>query len=62
MHYGHLAGKEGADCFAFHWLVTCLLSVAFCLLLGVVDRLCSVIVALPGHLYYFDEVLFCFLA
>ena len=45
--------KDGTDCFVFLCSIACMLCDVFALPLGVIGRLCSVIVALPGHLLYY---------
>ena len=47
-----LVGEEGAGCFVFLWSVTLVFLGLFALPRGVVGRLSSLIVALPGHRLY----------
>ena len=47
---------SGPGCFAFPWSVACVMSVIlglFALPFGVISRLWSVIVSVPGHPYYY---------
>ena len=47
---------SGPGCFAFPWSVACVLSVIlglFALPFGVISKLWSVIVSVPGHPYYY---------
>ena len=52
-------GEEGAGCFAFLWCVIGALSVMFAFPLGIIGRLCSVIVVLLVHLPYSLNRFYC---
>ena len=57
-HYGDLIREEVAVCFAFRCFIICH---GLCALpLGVIARLYSVIMALPGCLYYFVHAQFAY--
>ena len=53
----HLVGEEGPGYFAFSFVcIVCIVRHRlYTLALGSIDRLCSVIVAVPRHLFYFNE-------
>ena len=64
MHKLNLGREEGSTSLLFLWSVayTDCLCLLFLVLFGVIGGLCSVIVALPGHLQYYSSQYACFKA